>query len=334
MKMIELFKSAGYEDIYSLPIMERVQPKKNIEVISFNTVTKKEEWKRVTGLFYKGESVLEDSYEITPEGSKSFMCTGSHLFLINGNYTPCRDLVGYNDITSSLGFIRTLVQKSQSTFPILDIEVEDNNNYLSNGIVSHNSFGSTAKVFSEGLKKINPYLSRYKVSTILINQVRAKIGGFQGGFGPQESVPGGHAPKFYASWRARVSRGEDLMNKKEVIGNSISLRNVKSKICPPKRKVSMDLYYASGFDFDLEYIDFIIDLGYVTKGGAWLSNEEWGFKGQGKNALLDFLKANPDIFTKVKAKVNETFASKSVLDASDEGEDELDDEDYGTEEEV
>lgn len=191
--------------------------------------------------------------------------------------------------------------------------------------------GATARVFSEGLKKINPYISRFKTSMILINQVRAKIGGFSSFAGPKETQPGGHAPKFYASWRARVSRGEDLMNKKEVIGNTINIRNVKSKVCPPKRKVSIDLYYASGFDFDVEYIDFIIDLGFVTKGGAWLSNEEWGFKGQGKNSLLDFLKEHPDIFEDVKKKVTESFYSHTVLD-EDTGEEE--DEDYGEDEEI
>ena len=47
------------------------------------------------------------------------------------------------------------------------------------------NFGSTAKLFSEGLRKLNAYLSRYNTSLLLLNQVRDKIG-FSSGYGPQE----------------------------------------------------------------------------------------------------------------------------------------------------
>lgn len=192
------------------------------------------------------------------------------------------------------------------------------------------SFGATARVFSDGLKKINPYLSRFNCSMILINQVRAKIGGMAG-YGPQENTPGGHAPKFYASWRARVSRVEDILDKKEIIGNSIRVKNVKSKIGYPKRTAQMDLYYATGFSHDAEYIDFILKLGIVKQAGAWVSNEEWGFRGQGRNSLLEYLHDHPDLFTKVKEQVNATFAAHSVLD---DGEEDASDEDYPDEETV
>ena len=49
------------------------------------------------------------------------------------------------------------------------------------------TFGGTAAVMAEGLKVVNPLLSRYGVSTIFVNQVRAKIGGMPG-FGPQENT--------------------------------------------------------------------------------------------------------------------------------------------------
>jgi recombination protein RecA len=179
------------------------------------------------------------------------------------------------------------------------------------------NFGGTAKVFSDGLKKINPYVSRFQTPLLLINQIRAKIGGMPG-FGPQESTNGGYAPKFYASWRARVSKMEDITDKKTVIGNQIKVKNVKSKICPPKRTAQLDLLYASGFNPDAEYIGFIKKLDMVTtKGAGWMSNDDWGFKGQGDAALLDFMKNHPDIFAKAKDIINSTFTGHSVLDESE-----------------
>lgn len=173
------------------------------------------------------------------------------------------------------------------------------------------SFGGTAKVFAEGLKKLNPYLARNETSLILINQIRAKIGGMSY---DKEQTTGGYAPKFYASWRGKVSKVDDIMDKTEVIGNTIKVRNVKSKIGFPKRSAVLDLYYGTGFNPEAEYIDFIIDLGLVTKKGSWLSQDVWGYKGQGKPSLLEFLQNHKDIFEKCKQEVNDLFSKHSMLD--------------------
>jgi len=184
------------------------------------------------------------------------------------------------------------------------------------------NFGRTAALLSQGLRKLNPYLSRYKTSMILLNQVRDNIGGFAMPGMKPESTPGGHAVKFYASWRARVSKMEDIADRKEVIGNTIKLKNSKSKIGFPKRLAQLELYYATGFNPDQEYVDFIIKLGLVKVGGAWISNEDWGLKVQGREKLLDWLKANPEKFNECKEIVNKSFSSSTILDSLDEEESE------------
>ena len=189
------------------------------------------------------------------------------------------------------------------------------------------SFGGTAKLFSEGLRKLNPYLSRYGTSLILLNQVRDQIGGFAMPGMKPESTPGGRAVKFYASWRGRVSKMEDIADKKEVIGNTIKIRNAKSKVGFPKRIAQLELYYGTGFNPDQEYVDFIIKLGLVKQGGAWLSNEEWGMKVQGRDKLLDWLKANPERFAECKEIVTASFTSNTVLDTMDDDSEPLDEED-------
>jgi recombination protein RecA len=181
------------------------------------------------------------------------------------------------------------------------------------------TYGGTAALMSQGLIKLNPLLSRYETSMIFINQVRAKIGGMMGYYpgADENSNVGGWALKFYSQWRGRVSKGEDIVLDKEVIGNQIKIRNVKSKIGVPKRSITLDLYYDRGLDTDSEYIDFIVNLELVQKAGAWLSNDDWKMKVQGRDGLLKWLKENPDRWEEARQKVDASFSGATILDRID-----------------
>jgi recombination protein RecA len=182
------------------------------------------------------------------------------------------------------------------------------------------SFGKTALLFSEALKKFNPNLSRYNTSMILLNQLRADIGGYNP-HGPAEKTAGGYAPKFYASWRGRVARKENIMDSTTVIGNTITVKNVKSKIGFPKRSAELELYYATGFNPDLEYVDFIVNLGLVDKAGSWYSFE--GDKiGQGRTELVKWLYEHREIFEEFKDTVNESFSQHTILDEAEQEDEE------------
>lgn len=173
------------------------------------------------------------------------------------------------------------------------------------------TFGGTAKVFANGLKYINPYLSKYDTSLIVINQERANIGAM---YGPDFSTTGGYAIKYYSSWRGRITRIDDIKDKGSMVGIVSKVRNTKNKIGIPKREAELELRFASGFDSDNEYLKFIIDLGIVQQRGAWFYQEEWGFKGNGRDSIMNYLRANPDLFTSVKNSVNMMLCDETVLD--------------------
>lgn len=183
------------------------------------------------------------------------------------------------------------------------------------------SFGGTAKVFANGLKYLNPILSRNDTSMIIINQERANVGVIHGS---DFKVAGGYAIKYYASWRGRITRIEDIKEKGLTVGIVSKVRNTKNKIGIPKREAELQLWFASGFDSDNEYVKFLVDLGIVKQGGAWFSNEEWGFKGQGRDSILAFLNENPDVFTIAKNTVNALMSGETVLDAVSDDEEEDD----------
>jgi len=325
--MMQLFKDAGYANLNELIPFQEYQPNKKIEVKSFNQASGAVEWKEVTGLFFKGMSMPESSYAVYFEKGSTFLCTGDHLFyeLASDSFVKAKDVKGVMvGMGADKNPLEIQVVPIKTQFPILDISVADNFTYFSNGVVSHNSFGGGGKLFSEGLKKLNPYISRFQTSVILLTQMRAKVG-FQSYGPPDTPSGGGYAPRFYASWRARFSKGEEIKDKDEIIGNKINIKNSKSKIGFPKRGAELELFYGSGFSSDAEYIDFIIDLGLVKKGGAWFSQEQWGLKVQGRDALLKFLQSHKDIFEDCKKQVNDTFSKRTILDSmhiSEESEEE------------
>jgi len=177
------------------------------------------------------------------------------------------------------------------------------------------TFGGTANIFASGLKYLNPYLSTFETSLIVINQERANIGSM---YGPDFTTTGGYAIKYYSSWRGRITRVDDIKEKGITVGIISKVRNIKNKIGVPKREAELELRFASGFDSDSEYLKFIIDLGIVEQRGAWFYQEEWGFKGNGRDSVLAFLKENPDLFNTVKNSVNMMLCEESSLDANND----------------
>jgi len=172
------------------------------------------------------------------------------------------------------------------------------------------SFGGTASVFALGLKSINPLLSKYETSMIMINQERANMSMFGADF----QTTGGYAPKYYSSWRARITRIDTIKTKGIASGIVNKVRNIKNKIGIPFREAELHLDFDEGFNSDFEYLTFLVDLGIVEKRGAWYYQEEWDFKGQGKDSIKEFLDENPKIFEQVKNTVNVMLSGATVLD--------------------
>ena len=182
------------------------------------------------------------------------------------------------------------------------------------------TYGAQALMYSNGLRYINPYLDKHKASLIMVNQERANITTML--YAPTEKTAGGYAVKFYASWRGRITRADDIKEKGITTGIVSRVRNTKNKMGIPKRTAELQLYFNGGFDSQSEYIAFLVDLGIVKQGGAWFSQDEWGMKVQGRNGVEEFLLARPELFESVKKQVNEMMAGTTELDREGEEEEE------------
>jgi recombination protein RecA len=100
---------------------------------------------------------------------------------------------------------------------------------------------------------------------------------------------------------------------------------VKNKLAPPFKQVEFDIMYGEGISKMGEIIDLGVKAGVVEKSGAWFSYDSQRI-GQGRENAKVFLKANPDIATKIEAMVrqNSGLIAEKIL-AGEEGD--KDDED-------
>jgi recombination protein RecA len=182
--------------------------------------------------------------------------------------------------------------------------------------------GLQARLMSQALRKLTASINRSNTMVIFINQIRMKIGVM---YGSPETTTGGHALKFYASVRLDIRRIGAIKERDEVVGNQTRVKVVKNKLAPPFKQVEFDIMYGEGISKMGEIIDLGVKAGVVEKSGAWFSYDSQRI-GQGRENAKVFLKANPDIATKIEAMVrqNSGLIAEKIL-AGEDGE--KDDED-------
>jgi len=185
--------------------------------------------------------------------------------------------------------------------------------------------GLQARLMSQALRKLTASINRSNTMVIFINQIRMKIGVM---YGSPETTTGGHALKFYASVRLDIRRIGAIKERDEVVGNQTRVKVVKNKLAPPFKQVEFDIMYGEGISKMGEIIDLGVKAGVVEKSGAWFSYDSQRI-GQGRENAKVFLKANPDIATKIETMVrqNSGLIAEKILAGEEGGEDDKDDKD-------
>ncbi|OGD85872.1 recombinase RecA [Candidatus Curtissbacteria bacterium RBG_16_39_7] len=148
--------------------------------------------------------------------------------------------------------------------------------------------GVQARLMSQALRKLTGAISKSKTVVIFINQLREKIGIM---FGNPETTPGGRALKFYSSVRIDLRKIENIKVGDNVVGSRIRAKIVKNKVAPPFRLAEFDVMVEEGISHVGGLLDVSMDLGIVTKSGAFF---KWGTKpvGQGKEAAKEYFRKN------------------------------------------
>ncbi len=168
------------------------------------------------------------------------------------------------------------------------------------GEVGDTVVGALARLMSQAMRRLAGAISKNNCTVIFINQLRQKIGVM---YGNPETTPGGLALKYYSSVRIDVRRIETLKVNGEMVGNRTRAKVVKNKVAPPFREAEFDIMYGEGISKLGEIIDLAVKLEIIDKAGAWFTVD--GQRVQGRDAVKEYLKTNPEIADKIEQQVRE-----------------------------
>ena len=169
------------------------------------------------------------------------------------------------------------------------------------GEMGDSQMGLQARLMSKALRKLTGTISKANTCCIFINQLREKIGVM---FGNPETTTGGNAVKFYSSVRIDIRRSSAIKNADKVIGNRTRVKIVKNKVAPPFQQAEFDIMYGEGISKVGEIIDLGVDLNIISKSGSWYAYGDTKL-GQGRDAVKEILKDNPELFEELENKIVE-----------------------------
>ncbi len=171
------------------------------------------------------------------------------------------------------------------------------------GEMGDSKMGLQARLMSQALRKLTANISKTNTSCVFINQLRDKIGVM---FGNPETTTGGNALKFYASVRVDIRKTNQIKEGEEIIGNRTRVKIVKNKLAPPFKKADFDILYGEGISQLGEIVDLGVEFDIIKKSGSWFSYGETKL-GQGRDAVKQIIKDNPELFEELKAKITEAL---------------------------
>ncbi len=174
------------------------------------------------------------------------------------------------------------------------------------GEMGDSKMGLHARLMSQALRKLTATISKTGCCCIFINQLREKIGVM---FGNPETTTGGNALKFYASVRLDIRRIGQIKDGDTFIGNRAKVKVVKNKVAPPFRFCEFDIMYGEGISKVGEIVDMGVELNVVKKSGSWFSYNDSKL-GQGRDAVKQILKDNPELCEELEGKIKAELAAK------------------------
>jgi recombination protein RecA len=176
------------------------------------------------------------------------------------------------------------------------------------GEIGDQGVGLLSRMVTQSLRKLNNEVRKSKVAFICINQVRDIIGGAS--WGPTTTTPAGHLLKHAASVRMDIRKVAALKDGDRVVGGRTKIKIVKNRISAPFVECEFDLIYGEGISKEAEVIDLSANHGIIVKEGT-----SYSYKGErlgvGRERAKQFLKANPEMFLKIREEIRKVMFAKS-----------------------
>ena len=178
------------------------------------------------------------------------------------------------------------------------------------GEMGDSKVGLQARLMSQAMRKLTSTISKTNCCCIFINQLREKIGVL---FGNPETTTGGNALKFYASVRVDIRRIQAIKDGDQNVGNRVKVKIVKNKVAPPFRTCEFNLMFGEGISKLGEIIDLGVEHEIIKKSGSWFSYGDTKLA-QGREALKQVLRDNPELCDELEAKIRASLQEKSNME--------------------
>ncbi len=175
------------------------------------------------------------------------------------------------------------------------------------GEMGESHVGLQARLMSQALRKLAAAISKSNTAVIFINQLREKVGIV---YGNPEVTPGGRALKFYSSVRIDLRRVETIMQGNEAVGNHVKAKIVKNKVAPPFKSAEFDIMFAHGISKEGDLLELGVQLGLITKSGAFFSYGDIRL-GQGRENAKLYLGQHPEIAREIEQKIRASASNVS-----------------------
>jgi len=172
------------------------------------------------------------------------------------------------------------------------------------GEMGDSKVGLQARLMSQALRKLTATISKTRCICFFINQLREKIGIM---FGNPETTTGGNALKYYSSIRIDIRRVNQIKERDEVVGNRVKVKVVKNKVAPPFRMTEFDIMFGEGISKAGEIVDLGVEFNIIKKSGSWFSYNDAKL-GQGRDAVIQLLKDNPELASEIEARIKEQLS--------------------------
>ncbi len=178
------------------------------------------------------------------------------------------------------------------------------------GEMGDSKVGLQARLMSQAMRKLTSTISKTNCCCIFINQLREKIGVL---FGNPETTTGGNALKFYASVRIDIRRIQAIKDGDQNVGNRVKVKVVKNKVAPPFRVCEFDLMFGEGISKVGEIVDLGVEFDILKKSGSWFGYGDSKLA-QGREALKQLLRDNPELCEELENKIREAMKEKNSLE--------------------
>lgn len=183
-----------------------------------------------------------------------------------------------------------------------------------------------AKIVTRMVKIAAVEARRARAVVILINQVRANLS-----YGADTTTGGGFALKHCTTHKLKLKRTGTPPYKVKVdgsdhyVGHELAIQVERNKVAPPRRTAIVSLfnqpserYGPRGLDRADEAATLGLrrDVGIIEQSGAWYTITTTGERCNGRPALVEALRADPDTITKIREAAIAARASE-VRDAAE-----------------